>query len=394
MPVAPSATSRRQWRRIACRLREAFAPTHGAAARGRATSATGSASPARSRRAAHGRRRSRWHQRKAAPASARMAAGRASVRHRGRGFGAHRHRVGQRRQRRLDARICASLTRLAEHLLEARLHHARDDVLPAIGLQHRRARPARRALAVEAMPATLQEVVGVGRGLRLQDAVDAADQLDQVVDRGVALPRPTSAWRPRAPTPARRGSRAATPPSSGTGTRPCTASDRPSSRVDARAVVGLREQLDVAGQREHRPGATCRARTRRRRWAAAGSGSPRHAVGDQPLDAAEQLLVLELLVGEAHQRLERGLVAEPVVAAHLEHLGADEALDQAEHVGVGAALHLAQEAPLVGVRKLELVDERQPVGQELLARSRSCGRGSRRGRCPSGCAWRLRCILA
>ena len=38
------------------------------------------------------------------------------------------------------------------------------------------------------------------------------------------------------------------------------------------------------------------------------------------LDAAEQLLVLELLVGEAHQRFQRDLVAERVVAAELEHL--------------------------------------------------------------------------
>jgi hypothetical protein len=33
------------------------------------------------------------------------------------------------------------------------------------------------------------------------------------------------------------------------------------------------------------------------------------------LDAAKQRLVLELLVGEAHQRLQRHLVAVPVVAA-------------------------------------------------------------------------------
>ena len=66
------------------------------------------------------------------------------------------------------------------------------------------------------------------------------------------------------------------------------------------------------------------------------------------LDAAEELLVLELLVGEAHQRLERRLVAEPVVAADLEDLGADVALDQAEDVGVGAALDLAQQPSLVG----------------------------------------------
>ena len=70
--------------------------------------------------------------------------------------------------------------------------------------------------------------------------------------------------------------------------------------------------------------------------------------GDHRLEAAEQLLVLELLVGQAHQRLERDLVAEPVTAADLEHLGADEALDQREHVGVGAALHLREQALLVG----------------------------------------------
>jgi len=34
--------------------------------------------------------------------------------------------------------------------------------------------------------------------------------------------------------------------------------------------------------------------------------------------------VLELLVAEAHQRLERHLVAQPVLARQLEHLGADE----------------------------------------------------------------------
>ena len=69
-----------------------------------------------------------------------------------------------------------------------------------------------------------------------------------------------------------------------------------------------------------------------------GSGTERvaggHAGADHLLDAAEHLLVLDLLVAEAHQRLERGLVAEPVVAAHLEHLGGDEALDQPEDIGV------------------------------------------------------------
>jgi hypothetical protein len=57
----------------------------------------------------------------------------------------------------------------------------------------------------------------------------------------------------------------------------------------------------------------------------------------------------------------------PVVAADLEHLRADEALDQAEHVRVGATLDLAEEAPLVGAQPIDLVDQREPVGQELLA---------------------------
>jgi hypothetical protein len=36
------------------------------------------------------------------------------------------------------------------------------------------------------MPTDAQEVLGIGRRLPLQDAVDAADERDQVVDRGVA----------------------------------------------------------------------------------------------------------------------------------------------------------------------------------------------------------------
>ena len=76
--------------------------------------------------------------------------------------------------------------------------------------------------------------------------------------------------------------------------------------------------------------------------------------------------MLELLVGEAHERFERGLVAEPVIAADLEHLRADEALDEAEHVGVGAPLDLAQQAALGVVQEVETPDERQAVGQKLL----------------------------
>ena len=110
--------------------------------------------------------------------------------------------------------------------------------------------------------------------------------------------------------------------------------------------MDLREDLDVAGEREHRPRRLAehdaRDVVRIRQHAVAR----RHAFGGQRLDAAEQLLVLELLVAEAHERFERDLVAEPVVAADLEDLGVDEALDEPEQVRVRSALDLAHEAPL------------------------------------------------
>ena len=59
-----------------------------------------------------------------------------------------------------------------------------------------------------------------------------------------------------------------------------------------------------------------------------------------------------------------------MVAAELQHLGADEALDQAEHVGVGAALHLAEEATLPVREERQLAQLGKPVGQKLLARSK------------------------
>ena len=136
--------------------------------------------------------------------------------------------------------------------------------------------------------------------------------------------------------------------------------------LDALAVVRLGEQLDVERQRQHRPGAL----------AEHGAGdvvgidveaiAGGQHVADHRVDAAEQLLVLQLLVAEADQRLERDLVAEPVVAAELEHLGVDEALDQAEDVGVGAALDLAHEALFAGRQRRERVGERKAVGQEFV----------------------------
>ena len=80
--------------------------------------------------------------------------------------------------------------------------------------------------------------------------------------------------------------------------------------LDALAVVRLHEQLDVAGQRQHRPGALAEHGARHVVRLGVERVAARHLSRDQRLDAAEQLLVLDLLVGEAHQCLERDLVAE------------------------------------------------------------------------------------
>jgi hypothetical protein len=56
-----------------------------------------------------------------------------------------------------------------------------------------------------------------------------------------------------------------------------------------------------------------------------------------------------------------------VVAADLEHLGSDEALDQCKYVGVGASLDLREQALLVGVQERQLCDLGKAVRQELLA---------------------------
>ena len=77
---------------------------------------------------------------------------------------------------------------------------------------------------------------------------------------------------------------------------------------------------------------------------------------DEPVAAARKTAV----------RDQRDLVAEPVLSRDLEHLGTDEALDEAEDVGVGTALHLRQQAPLVCSQERELVDLRQAGGQERL----------------------------
>jgi hypothetical protein len=83
-----------------------------------------------------------------------------------------------------------------------------------------------------------------------------------------------------------------------------------------------------------------------------------HAFGAHELDAAEELLVLDLLVAQAHECLQRRLVAERMLAADLEDLRADEALAQAEHVGVGARLDLAHEARLAFAEEAQARNQR------------------------------------
>ena len=134
------------------------------------------------------------------------------------------------------------------------------------------------------------------------------------------------------------------------------------------AVVRLREELDVAGQREHRPGGLAEHERWRRRWAAAGSGSP--AGMPSAVSRSMRRNSSWCLSSSSVKRTSASSATwspKPVVAAHLEHLGADEALDQAEHVGVGAALDLAQQAPLVGAqeRRARRRSDR-PSGRNLL----------------------------
>ena len=142
--------------------------------------------------------------------------------------------------------------------------------------------------------------------------------------------------------------------------------------LDAGAVVRLGEELDVAGEAQHRPGRGAEHGLRHLvglREERVGAG---HAVRDHRLEAAEELLVLELLVGEAHEGLQRHLVAHPVVAAHLQDLGADEALDEAEHVGVGAALDLAEEAlPGAGRGRAGAATIDRPSGRNFLEKSKA-----------------------
>src|SRR6516225_8785822 len=95
------------------------------------------------------------------------------------------------------------------------------------------------------------------------------------------------------------------------------------------------------------PKCSCRARHGRRYWARHRSGSRQENLTDHGIDAAEQGLVLQLLIAEPHQRFERNLVAECVIAAQLQDLGVDKPLDQPKDIGVSASLNLAHKASFI-----------------------------------------------
>ncbi len=108
--------------------------------------------------------------------------------------------------------------------------------------------------------------------------------------------------------------------------------------LDAFAIVNLREELDVAREREHGPG-------RFAQHAACDLGGIRdlgvaaqHFGADRALDAAEQLLVFELFVAEAHESFEHDLIAESLFGRELENLRADIAFHETEDARVGTGL--------------------------------------------------------
>jgi hypothetical protein len=78
---------------------------------------------------------------------------------------------------------------------------------------------------------------------------------------------------------------------------------------------------------------------------------------DHRIDPAEQRLMLQLFIAEPDQRLERNLIAEPVIVAQFQNFGVDEALDQSKNVGIGTALDLAHEPLFIGGQRRERVNQ-------------------------------------
>src|SRR5215471_5490493 len=239
---------------------------------------------------------------------------------------------------------------------------AGQDVLKAVCLEHGLLDHAGlgRGQLTAACP---NKICGIGRGLRLHDSIHRPHQLDQLVHR--QIPRRWADARVEAPPLELIHDRVLA------FLFPVEEEDvlvelgEIGVLTDAFTVMGLREQLDVQGQCQHGPAALAQHHRGDLVRVPSEAVTGRHHLGGQRFDAAEQRLVLQLLVTEPNQRLERDLISQPMIAAELQDLGADETLDQPEHVGVGPALHLAEIDPFF--RREEVKPRRQgkPIGQKL-----------------------------
>ncbi|MNM88266.1 hypothetical protein D3C81_1004740 [compost metagenome] len=130
------------------------------------------------------------------------------------------------------------------------------------------------------------------------------------------------------------------------------------ARGDALYVVRLNEQLDMTGQRQYRPGAGRQHRAGHIVRIGNLTISRRQSSSHHRLDAPEQFLMLDLVVGKTHQRFECELIVKYMGPTLVEHLGTDKALDQAKNVRIGSTLNLAEQACLVCAEEGQAVDMR------------------------------------
>ena len=86
-----------------------------------------------------------------------------------------------------------------------------------------------------------------------------------------------------------------------------------------------------------------------------------------PAEAGEELLVLDLLVGEAEQRAELGRLPEHLGVGMLEHAGDDVLLHEIEEIEVAVAHDLVELEALPAVEEREPRRRRHGVGEEAAA---------------------------
>src|SRR4029077_5515934 len=103
-------------------------------------------------------------------------------------------------------------------------------------------------------------------------------------------------------------------------------------------VVRLDKQFDMTGERQDSPCACGKHSSGHIVWISNSTIAVRHMRCNHHLHVPEQFLVLDLLVGEAHQAFQRELIAKYLGPTQVEHLRADEALHQPENVSIGPTL--------------------------------------------------------